>query len=372
MRKKKNRLFIIIVFMIILLFINPRTINYLKAKTMADGGALSIVKEIETTYRSQTVYEKLNKGLIKYIEGILIYYNKDGEQLWSKNLGIVNPVIKTNSNSVYIIDKNTNKIIRINEDGKGIYENTLEKPYEDFNICEDNYAIIYHNIEGPVKYFTIMNEIGEKISEIALGDDEVTNLDISKKNDRISISTIGTDEGKLNNKILIYDLQGNLLGTKNLENNIILNVFFNSKSDLIAVDEKNIFSIDNNNEVKWQTDFNEPITLIDNTNEDYISIYGENRNKNSIIYSSNGNKIKKISYEGELIDEMKISDDIVGLDNYKNGIIAHSLRTLFKYDKDGKLQFEYPYTSDIIESFILSEHNIVIVTKEKNIFLKYN
>lgn len=371
MQKRKKGLLILITIITILFFINPKAISYLKAKTGSREGDVSIIKEIETTHSSQIIYEKLDNGLIQYLEGILIYYNMDGEQIWSINLGITRPIIKTNSNSVYVIDKNTNQILRINKKGEQIYKNTLDKPYKSFNICDDNYVVLYHHTDSPVQYITIMNEEGNKVGEITLGEGEVTNIAISRSQDRVALSTIGINGDTLENNLLIYDLKGNLIGVEGLKNNVILNIFYNEKGDLIAVDEKNIFSIDKNKKVKWETNFNEPISLIDTTSRNYITIYSEGSSKNSIIYSRTGNKIKTLAYDGKLAGEITPKEEILGLDNYKNEVIAYSLRTIFKYSKNGNVKFEHPYSSDILKSFALSENNIVVITKEKATFLSF-
>jgi hypothetical protein len=110
MKNKKKALWALIAIIVVLFVASPRTIKYLKAKTNLDRGEISIVKEIETPHSSQIIYEKFDNGLVKYQGGILTLYNMMGEQLWSINLAINRPVIKTNSDSIYIIDENKNII----------------------------------------------------------------------------------------------------------------------------------------------------------------------------------------------------------------------------------------------------------------------
>lgn len=372
MQNKRKVLLILMIMAIILTLMNPKSVEYLKAKAGYEKETLSVIKEIEKSRSSQIIYEKLDNGLIQYLEGILMYYNSEGEQLWSINLGINRPIIKTNTNSVYVINERANQIIRINKEGEQVYKITLDKPYMNGNICNDNYMIIYHKADGPIKYLTILNDEGKKVGEITLGEGEITNMTISKVQDRIAISTLGTNDAGLENNTLIYDLNGNLLGVEILENNIVFNLFYNEKGNLIVIDEKNLFSINKNKELNWKTSFNEPITLMDTANKDFITLYGEGNRKNSIIYSPSGNKLKTLSQEGKLIAETKIKEDILGLDSYKNNLLAYSLRTILIYDKEGNVRLEYPYSSDILKSFMLTDHHLVVITKEKNTFLKYN
>ncbi|HZJ76765.1 MAG TPA: DUF5711 family protein, partial [Oscillospiraceae bacterium] len=326
-------------------------------------------KEIETPHSNQIIYKKFDNGLIKCRKGVLIYYDMAGEQLWSVNLAINRPVIKTNLDSVYIIDENKNQILRINKKGEQIYKRTLDKSYKNFNICDNNYVVINHDTEDMVQHITVMNEKGEKISEIVLSEGETTNMAISGACDRIAVSTLDTNGDSLKNNILIYDLNADLLGSENFENSIVLDIFYNEKGDLIAIDEKDIFSINEDNPVERKTDFNDTIAIIDTENKNFITIYSKGSKKSSIIYSPTENTIKILSYDGKLLSEIKQEEEIVDIDSYKNNITAYSLRTIFKYDKNGNLKIEHPYNSDILKCFMLSDDNIVIITKEKISFL---
>ncbi len=369
MGNTKKNLWVLIAIIIILLIASPGTIKYLKAKTSLGKGEISIIKEIETPHSNQIIYKKLDNGLIKYWKGILIYYDMTGEQLWSVNLAINRPVIKTSSDSIYIIDENKNQIFRINKKGEQIYKKTLDKNYENFSICDNNYVVLHHDTEDLVQHVTIMNEKGEKISEIVLSEGEITNMAISEGYDRIAISTVDINGDNLKNNILIYDLNANLLSSENFGYNIILNIFYNEKGDLIAIDEKNIFSINEDNLINWQTDFNDTIAIINTKNKNFITVYSKGSKKNSIIYSPTENTIKILSYNGKLLSEIKQEEEIINIDSYKNNIVAYSLRTIFKYDKNGNLRMEYPYNSDILKCFMLSDDNMVIITKEKISFL---
>ena len=302
----------------------------------------------------------------------MFYYEATGEQLWSINLAINRPVIKTNSDSVYIIDKNKNQILRINKKGEQVYQSTLNKNYKNFSICNDNYIMLHHDTDDPVEYVSVINEKGEKVSEIVLSEGKITNMAVSKAYDRIAISTIDINEDSLKNNILIYDLNANLLSSENFKDNIILDIFYNEKGDLIAVDEKNIFSINVDNLTNWKTEFNGVIAIINAKNRNFITIYSKDSNKSGIIHSPMGNTIKILSYNGKLLGEIKQDEKIINIDSYKNNIIIYSLRTIFKYDRNGNLKMEYPYSSDILKCFMLSENDMVVITKEKISFLSFN
>lgn len=371
MVNKKKGLWILIVAAIILLMVNPRTIKYLKAKTSLDKGEISIINEIEIPHSSQIVYKKLSNGLVKYWRGVLTYYNNVGEQMWSMNLAINRPAIKTNSDCIYLIDENKNQILCVNKKGEQVYKSTLEKNYKNFSICDNNYVAVYHDTEDRVQYVTVINEKGKKISEIALGEGEITNMAISGFYNKIAISTINATGDSLENNILIYDLNANLLGSENFEENIILNMFYSEKGNLIVVDEKDVFSIDEDNLINWRTDFNDPIIITDTGNKNFVTIYSKGSSKSSIIYSPTENTTKVLSHDGKLLSEIKQKEETIDIESYKNDIIICSLRTIYKYNKNGNLKIEYPYTGDILKCFALSDDNVVIITKEKISFLSF-
>lgn len=372
MQNKRRILMIAIIILGMIAVANPKTMDYLKGKILGtEKGTISLINEIETAHSSQIIYEKLDNGLLQYWEGILIYYNYKGEQLWSANLSIHRPIIKTSVDSTFVVDEAKNQVIRINKKGEVVYKNTLARPYSNINVCDNNYAVIYHNVEGPIQYITILDEKGSKSGEITLSEGRVTSLAISKSNDKIAISTIGVNGEHLENNLSLYDLNGNLLGIENFKNNIIIHMFFNKNGDLLVFDEKHIFSVDKNNKIKWEAEFKGELAHFSKTSADYMTFYTEDHSKNSIIYSNGGNKIKTIDYSGKSIGEVKVKDEILGVDNFKNDIIAYSLRTVFRAEKEGDIKLEYPYSSDILKSFGLSEEVFVVITKEKVSFLQY-
>ncbi|MFW5648492.1 MAG: DUF5711 family protein [Candidatus Alkaliphilus sp. MAG34] len=369
MKNKRKALWALIAIIIILFVASPRTIKYLKAKTNSDKGEISIVKEIETPHSSQIIYEKFDNGLVKYRGGILTFYNMVGKQLWNINLAINRPVIKTNPGSIYIIDENKNQILCINKKGEQVYKSALDKGYKNFSICDDNYMVLHHDTGDPVQYITVINEKGKKVSEIVLGEGEITNMAISKICDRIAISVINTNKNSLENNILTYDLKANLLGSENFGDSIILNIFYNEKGDLIAIDEKGISGISKDNLTNWRIDLDDPITITDIKNKNFITTYSTGSNKGSIIYLPTENTIRVLSHDGKLLSEIKQGEEAINIDSCKNDIIVYSLRTIFKYNKNGNLKMEYPHTGDILKCFALSDDNIAIITKEKISFL---
>lgn len=369
MKNKRKRLFFLMAIIIIMIGASPKTIKYLKYNRDTEKEYVSVMSEIGMPHSSQIIYEKLDNGLLKYWEGILIYYNMDGQQKWSTNLSINRPIIKTNSNNIYIIDENKNQIIRINKKGEQIYKNTLERGYKNFSVCDDNYVVMHHTSEGLVEYVTIMDDTGNKVSEIALGQRNITNLEISKQYDKVAISIILVEGDSFENKILIYDLKANLVSSESFKDNIILKLSFSDKGDLIVVGEENIFNVNKDNMVGWEVKLGAPITKINAKNKNHLMVYSKGNIRKNIIYSHVENTISLLSYNGKIISEIKPSEDIIGLDSYKNSIIAHSLRTIFKYNKDGELKAEYPYNKDVLKSFALSDNNIVVITKENVSFL---
>ncbi|HZK56676.1 MAG TPA: DUF5711 family protein, partial [Clostridia bacterium] len=371
MKNKNKGLWILIAVTIVVLMVNPRTIKYLKAKTNLDKGRITIIKEVETPHSNQIIYERLDNELIKYQGGVLALYNMTGEQLWSVNLSINRPVIKTNSNSIYIVDENKNQILRINKKGEQVYKSPLDKNYKNFSVCDDNYVVLHYGTENPIQCIVIINDKGKKVSETILGEGEITNIAVSKACDRMAISTININKDSLENNILIYDLKANLLSSQNFRDKIILNIFYNEKGNLIAIDEKNIFSISEDNSTNWKTDFSDPITIINTKNRDHIITYSKGSNRNSIIYSPTENTIKTLSHDGKLFSEIKQGEEVINIDSYKNDIITCSLRTIFKYNKNGNLKMEYPYTADVLKCFALSDDNIAVITKEKISFLSF-
>lgn len=363
----KRKVFVLLI-VIMLILIGPRLIKQVKSVLTTVEKEFYLLQEIETGHEDDLIYKKLDSGLVQYWDGILYLYDMTGKQKWHTYIGIVNPIIKTNSNSVYMLDNDKNQLIRIGKNGEILYRYTIEGALVNFEVCEENYVILQYFSQKNITNLKILNKEGREHNNILLTEGEVINISISKTHNYIGINTLVTNN-VLESRLLTYDIDGQLIGSNNLEEQFVLGFLYDSKGNMIVVKEEEVFSINKSNRVKWSVFLNK-IKLFKGFLTEHMVLYSDESGKNPLIHTKEGEEIKVLQYNGKVIGEFQIDGKVNGLDIHEEAIVFYSPRTIYFLDKRGNLEVEYKYSSDIEEIFVFSKGHLVIVTKGKLSFMK--
>lgn len=327
-----------------------------------------LIEEIETGYDEDVIYKKLKEGILQYWEGILYSYDVMGKEMWNIYLGIVNPMVKTNENNIYFLDNSNNQLLRIDENGEIIYRHTLEAPLNNFAVSDDNYVILQYPSKNNIVKLKILDDEGRGYSEILLTEGDVMNAAISKTHDFIAINTLITNNS-LESRLLTYDLKGQLIGSNQLGDQIVLKFTYDTKGNLITVMEEEVFSIDKNNKILWKTSIDR-IKGFKKLSYEYMVFYSDQQGKNPFVHARGEDDVKVMKYDGKLIGKGRINEDVLGIDLGGERILLHSARSIYLLDKKGKLKKEHKYSSDIEDVFVFSKGHVVVVTKGKISFLR--
>ncbi|MCC5909541.1 MAG: hypothetical protein JJT76_03780 [Clostridiaceae bacterium] len=365
----KNRFWGILIAVIILIFISLKATNHIRTIGMSEGKNINIVKEIETDYHNDVAYEKFKKGILQYWGGILYFYDEIGEQKWNIHLGISNPVIRVSKDAVYVMDKGLNQIVALDE-GKVKYRYTADGPLSNFKVCDDNYVLLQKTPHRSTTELIVLNQQGSKSSIIKVGEGNIMNIAISQKNDLIAINTLATNSG-LESNLLTYDFEGNLLASKSLREQLVLKFSYDGRGNLIVVTDEEIIAINRDNKILWES-FIDKTQLFQSLVSDYMVVYSGEEGRNRFIHTGEGKNIKILRYNGQNIGTVKLKEDLQGIDLYEENIIAYSSRTIYLLDKRGNIKMEHKYYSDIEEVLMTSNGSMVIVTKEKVVFIRIN
>jgi len=369
MRRKKT-IAIIIIILALVLIMNPRSLEYFNTKLVNSKSDMVILKEIELPHSSQIAYEKFNNGVLQYWDGILYFHDMSGQQIWTLHLGVINPILKTSGNSIYVVDNNKKQITRVSKDGELVYKSIIERNIYDFSVNNSEYVLLHQIQENtPYRYLLLLNGEGKKTNEIVLSDVEIMKAKVDSSN-QILIHTISTVNNKIENNLQQYDIKGKLLSLDSLEDKLLLDFYYESRGNLILVFEDGIKAVDKNKGIKWETK-TEPIKIIHKQIGEYIALYNSDSKKSGIVYGKSPEKLKVINEGGSTLSESILKERPIGIDSNKNEIIYYSNRSLYIGNKKGEWTTEYKYNSDIEKAFIYPQKYVIVITKERLTFLKF-
>lgn len=353
---------------IMLILIGPKLINAARKTISTVEKEIYLIKEIETDYQGVVTYKKMEEGILQYWDGILAFYDLAGIQKWHIFLGITNPMIKTNSNNIYVVDNSKNQLLRIGKNGEIIYRYASEEALKNFEVCEENYVILQYPEKNKLTKLTILNQEGREHSNFSLTEGAVISLAISKKHDFVAVNTLKSNN-TIESSLLTYDTKGQLIGSTSLKDQLVLGFLYDSKGNLIAVKEEEVLSINKTNKILWNT-FVDRTKLFKEQPFRHITFYSGESGKNPLIHTKGGEKVKIIQYNGNVVGETTTEESILGIDVNEKAIAAYSLRTIYLLDERGIVEMEHKYSSDIEEVFIFSKEHVVVVTKGKVAFMR--
>ncbi|AKL97358.1 hypothetical protein CACET_c39320 [Clostridium aceticum] len=363
-KRKKFTLLIIMV----LVIVSPQIISKIRFVMTSSEKIVYLMGEIETNHSSDIIYGKLEDGIVQYWEGILYFYDTTGAQKWHLNLGVVNPMLKTNAKDIYVVDNSKNQLIRIDKGGNIVYRYTMEGSLSKLAIEEDNYLLLQYPTKNNMTELVVLDNEGRKHSSILLGEGQVMNIAISKPHDLIAINTV-TTKNSLESHLLTYDLKGQLIASNHLEEEFILNFSYDAKGNLVVIKEKEIIGINRDNKVIWDI-FLEKIKVFKESPLQHMIVYSGEESRNRLIYRREGEGIRIVQYNGKVAGKTKVDEDLLGIDSYGEEILLYSLRTIYLVDKKANILVEYKYSSDIEEVFIFPKGHVVVATRGKLSFLR--
>lgn len=368
MKKNKRILIILLGISICLLIFNPKSLGYLKSIITGEIQQATNILELELPHSSQILHIKQKDQILQYWDGILYAYDVRGNQSWSINLGINSPVIEANDEYIYVLDGGKNQIIKILNSGNIEYRRVLNKSVNFIKPGDDKYLFVHHHPEqNRLRNVSVLNEEGKVVAEILVSEGEVINALVSEKNDRVILHTLVFSDGKVEGKLIYYNLKGEVVRLESTGDQIVVNMFFDNKGNLMVFYENKIASINSDYQNNWQVD-TEEITSVALSN-DYLITYHSNEGRGGIIQRQR-ESLKMIDFSGKIIGENRSLEKIIGVDTFNNDIIAYSSRTIYLLNGKGEILMEYKISGDLQEVLLLPNKHIGVITKEKLSIMK--
>ncbi|GAB6085932.1 DUF5711 family protein [Alkaliphilus crotonatoxidans] len=367
MNSKKRILFIMTVVLVILFIINPRTLAYFESKFGNPDQQLTLLKELELPHSSQIKYARLGQQLIQYWDGILYSYDMEGNQNWSVSLGASNPEMITSHNEVILVDSSKKEIIKVNNQGQLIYSILANESIADIKLCNEGYVLVYYTPQGgPLRSFEIFDSKGNRYGEITVSEGEVINSTISGKEKKVLIYTTQVAKGNIEGSLMEFDLKGNLLAIESMGPGIPLNVNFDDNGNRKIVYTDRVM-YGGKDEVKWTLD-EEGLQSI--AEEGKLMVLYFKKAGGIGFFKKSEDKLRIYDFQGDLMGETVLEDQMKGLDLLEGEIVSYSDRSIYLFNDRAELKMNFKYNGDIEQVFMLPQGNMAVITKEKLAFYK--
>lgn len=310
----KKMTILIIIALLLLISINPSKINILKNLNVSAEN----VKEVNSIDTVDKVRGIIYKDKLCVLDGNkLIIINENGEEEYSQDINIENSSINID-NYIDIINKDNNRCYSIDESGKVKFSMNVSQEtflYKSIN----EYVFVSVSESDTNEILKIFNNDGELNNKIEI-DGNVTN--INRLDQYILVSYVSITD-KIENKIVIYDENGNLKDETTF-NDIVL--------DLLIIDNDVYVVLENSVEILDQN-----LKSIKTINLGNISSFEKGSEDTIFITDSTGKlgyikdkKYKEIKTNGEKFDVEGINDTFILYSD--NVIYSDKLNKIEEFD----------------------------------------
>lgn len=257
--------------------------------------------------------------VLNWEQNSLKFLDNEGKQKWVKDFTFQEPDILLANNYIYVIDKSTGDIYKVNGQGDTILRIELKSPV--FNIKEVDSHLIAH-IKGESEGLIILDDEGQRILDQAI-DGNILTFNLNEDGSEYVYSTIKMDDRKITSEVFVNTIEGKDKYRMTFDNEIILYTGF-IKNKLAVLTDLGLRLIQNGH-VKWNKEY----PLIKDIH------IGDNR-----IYLLYGDNIEVMDFSGNVKNKVVLGVDYkkmvpleksIALVGNKNLSILQNGKEIIKY-----------------------------------------
>lgn len=281
----------------------------------------------------------------------LVCYNTDGNEEWSTDIQISNPIIKTAGNYILVSEKGSYKSYLF-KGKKKLWENTSESTIISADVSENGDTCIISDKPRYKGEVTVINRKGEIIFKWDSGKYEVIDADISSSSRTLAIALLNTDSGA-DSKISFFNIkETESFRSADIADSIVFDIEFSGET-LNAMADNKVLGLSSGGKISWTREFEEKALkkyFIENSGYKLCVFDNSNVSEMNII---NNRGSKKSSFE-----TLAFPDYVYISDGY---LLYNDGRVLMLSSLSGKNLKKYTCTRDIYKLFIIDSDSLLVV-----------
>lgn len=313
---------------------------------------VSIIDSFNNAERDIELVNSINVGealdFELYGENIFVWrgdklsiYDIDGNLSLEKQFNFEEPLIHFGDNYIYVIDKSTSDIYKLDGSGETLERNTFDK--ELFNIKEEGKNTVYHAKTVEFETVYIYDKDNVLIGDHSFRDKSIINYEVANsKKYALALLTLG--QNKLLSTLEIYGENNQKLHSLDIDREIILYSKFIGKDDLIVLTDTSIYSI-KDDKIMWEKSFK---SIKDIYIEDQIFL----------LYS---NYLEIIDFDGRTVEKVSFTKDFKKIIPFKNDILIYGNED-FSLISNGDQIVQADLDIDVLNT---AKDNIIILKGDK-------
>ena len=298
----------------------------------------------------------LDENIVSVVDSKITLFSDDGEAKWQEVNDFESVIVDGNENFFVVVDYSKGNVYtydyrgNVNASLLGLGEVT------DVLVSEEGYIIIQQNISNSINVY---DPKLSQLSTLKVSQGEITKLKINEENQYVYVGTIDVSETKINSYLYKYDLNGNLVGSIQMIDEILFEFYF-EKGNVIKVSDQEIatYSIDM-----------EPIDRINSVGVVDLTAYKDNVVVTQVFDEQS--KINDVTPDYDAIAFDLLKNEVVynkilstGFNEmffYEDHLICYNNNSVTLLDDQGEIIREFDLPQDVKKIRVLSDALFVMM-----------
>jgi hypothetical protein len=237
--KRRNKLLSVLLFLVIAMIVFNRNALYHQVKSFIGFGSLQLyeVKTVELSYDlDEGVVPRLALvGLnpVAIIDSKITLYSDSGEAKWQIGSELDDVIFAGNDNFFAVADQIKGNVVAYDYRGEVTASLFGEGEIEDLLVSEEGYIIIRKKGNKLVEiYDPKLNHIGS----LKVNSGEIVKMKMAEINSTLFVATLSIEEENINGYLYKFDTDGNLIGSIQFPNELILDFHVEGNMFVVVTD----------------------------------------------------------------------------------------------------------------------------------------
>jgi len=343
---------------------------YYAATSKVDKG--TVQSEIEYIQSDHPVFTVYKDYIVKCTADSIRFYSKEGQEVFSKNLTLKNPIVRSNGKELLLADT-ASKEVYVFKDKEVKWNYKMDESIINAEIDQSGHVSIVHEAKGYKSAVTVFNLQGGPFFTRNIAEGIAIKANVSPKAQYVTTTTLDTSGIGSMSQIEVTNILGSPVGEKIVGvEDLLTNILYMDSELAICVGNKVIIGVDANNKEKWRTvgeDYRIASAIkLDSKNILLVAI----TNDKSLLTSDLSSKILRVNSDGKVTEVFK-SEGYVKNISANDGVIGVNLgnKVIF-ISSSGKKLGSYIPQIDVNQVNILSSNEAAVITKTAVEIIKIN
>ncbi len=296
--------------------------------------------------------------VLSYDEGNLSFIDMKTLDVSSAQIAVSDPKFYPIDEGVFVSDKNSNALHFLDKKAQIIW--TKKFDFNIFDVKSIQKNILVHLIKDKHDKIEIFSPKGKLQHSMFFIDETITDISFNQYVNNLLIYTIYTEQGKIDNKIFVYDNNFELKNLVNIHQPSFKTILLN-EDKIITIGKRNIMCYNKNNQILWQKEYySRNIDKLYNYGNSIALITSPLR-KSNIIDSSD--YIIFLNEDGKQTGEFKLPNQIVDISFAKDLILIWEKRKFCILDPFDLNMREFDINEDIL-SMNATKNMVILETSD--------